>query len=338
MIIKTLVSLLLTIVVATAYGQTASQSGELAGTRPNAGGAPDEITVRVGLLDIAEINDREQVFVVNILVHIGWHDPRLAAETSDADLRTVSLDTIWDPRLTVVNNRGLESLLPNVATIDSEGNVLVRLRLTGPLGVDLDLREFPFDSQRLPIEIVSYQYSPAEIRFSADSEMVLGLDQQHGDAWGFELLEPQTYEYRLRQDVKGGAGLTFAVVAVRESSYYIYTLALPMTLILFLAWMAHWLPVDVIPSRMGTASATIFSLITFGVGFRLTLPKITYLTVADRFVLYSTMLVFVSLAIIVLTIRWAENDRRAAAERLARSARFGFPVLYGIVILLTLAA
>jgi hypothetical protein len=131
--------------------------------------------------------------------------------------------------------------------------------------------------------------------------------------------------------------LLFAVKAERETAYYLITLGLPMTLILFLSWMAYWLPIDVVPARMGTASATVFSLIAFGVSFRLTLPRIAYLTAADRFVLYSTSLVFLSLAVNVLTIRWANNDRKDAAERLANRARVVFPFLYGMIVLLTVA-
>ena len=108
-----------------------------------------------------------------------------------------------------------------------------------------------------------------------------------------------------------------------------------MTLILFLAWMTHWLPVSVIPPRLGMASATVFSLIAFGVSFRLTLPRIAYLTDADRFVLYSTLLVLASLAVAVATVRWASTDRTDAAERLTRQTRRAFPILYGLVLLLT---
>ena len=129
--------------------------------------------------------------------------------------------------------------------------------------------------------------------------------------------------------------LTFAITARRDASYFILTLALPMTLILFLAWVAHWVPPDLIPARMGIASATVFSLIAFGVSFRLSLPEISYLTVADRFVLYSTLLVLVSLAITVATIRWASTDRKDTAERATRRARVAFPLLYGLIVLLT---
>mgnify|MGYP001820692563 FL=1 len=334
---KLLVFVLLTLHFAAANAQVGPANADLAGTRPNAGGEADEITVRFGLLDIPEINDREQVFMADIFFHIEWRDSRLAVDDPGVGLRTFAIDEIWHPRLTIVNNRGVDFLLPWVATVDGEGNVIVRQRLSGPLGVDLDLRAFPYDTQRLRIDVVSYQYTPEEIRFTEDSEVVANLDQRNDDAWAYELLEPESYEYRLSDGGRGAAGLIFTVVAEREASYYLITLGLPMTLILFLAWMTHWLPVDVVPARMGTASATVFSLIAFGVSFRLTLPKIAYLTAADRFVLYSTSLVFVSLAVIVLTIRWANNDRIEDAERLASRARLAFPFLYGVIVLLTIA-
>jgi len=322
-----------------ANAQSGATAGDLTGMRPNAGGGPDEITVGIGLLDIAEINDREQVFTVDLYVEIEWQDPRLAIDgDTGGELRTFPIDEIWHPRLTIINNRGLDFLLPEVATVDRQGQVIVRQRLSGPLAVDLDLRKFPFDTQRLPIEIVSYEYSPSEITFSENSQLVTALDELNDDAWSYEALDPESYEYRLREGGRSAAGLTFAVMAEREAAYYIFTLALPMTLILFLAWMAHWLPVDVVPARMGTASATVFSLIAFGVSFRLTLPKIAYLTAADHFVLYSTSLVLISLAVIVVTIRWASTDRKDAAQRLARQARVAFPVLYGHIVLLTFTA
>ena len=128
--------------------------------------------------------------------------------------------------------------------------------------------------------------------------------------------------------------MRFALFAERNAGYFTLTLALPMTLILFLAWMVHLLPVDVIPTRMGTASATVFSLIAFGVSFRLTLPKIAYLTDADRFVLYSTMLVLASLAVTVVGVRLVGAEKKDAAERLTRQARLVFPFIYGLIVVL----
>jgi hypothetical protein len=335
---QVLVALVLLLCGSVVHAQPGSSTAEMAGTRPNAGGDPEQITLYVGLLDIAEIDDREQVFMADIYVQIEWQDSRLAVVSAARnDLRTVELDDIWHPRLTVINSRGLDRLFPETATVDTEGKVVVRQRLAGPLAVELDLRDFPFDAQRLTIEVVSYEYSPAEIVFSADSELVADLDRLSGDGWAYTATEMEPYEFRLRDGARAASALRFAVSAERKPAYFVFTLALPMTLILFLGWMVHWLPVDVIPARIGTASATVFSLIAFGVSFRLTLPKIAYLTDADRFVLYATLLVLVSLAVTIVTIRWTNTERIAAAERLTRQARLAFPVLFGLIVLLTLA-
>ena len=326
----------LSAVALAANAQSDSVAADLMGTRPNAGGEPDEITVGLGVLDIAEINDREQVFMADLYILVEWQDPRLAVD-GDAvgELRTFPLDAIWHPRLAIVNGRGLDLRLPEVATVDQQGNVVARQRLAGPLAVDLELHDFPFDTQRLPINVVSYEYSPSEIVFTAASRLVGKFDDLSGEGWIYEALEPERSAYRLQEGGRGGSQISFAVMAERQAGYYVFTLALPMTLILFLAWMAHWLPVDVIPSRMGIATATVFSLIAFGVSFRLTLPKIPYLTDADRFVLYSTLLVLVSLAVTVASVRWASTDRQQAAENLTRRARLAFPFVYGLIVLLT---
>jgi len=87
---------------------------------------------------------------------------------------------------------------------------------------------------------------------------------------------------------------------------------------------------------MGMSTATVFSLIALGVSFRLSLPQIDYLTRADRFVMYSTLLVLLSLAITVIATRWINDDKESAAARLTVVTRWGFPLVFAVIILLTL--
>jgi hypothetical protein len=320
-----------------AWAQTSTQAE--VGSRPNAGGPADVVQVRFGLLDIAQVDDRQQRFTIDAFVEVRWRDLRLAFDSTDAsELRTVSAGEIWTPRLLIVNSRGLQPLLPDVATVDAAGYVILRQRLAGPLATDLVLQDFPFDTQELMIDIVSYQYSPQELVFSDDSEIIAKVDTFRSKGWSFEVLEPHFSVYRLAEDGTGTSLLRYAVRAERKSGFYVLTLALPMTLILFLAWMVHWLPPTVIPSRIGMSSATVFSLIALGVSFRLTLPAIDYLTRADRFVVFTTVLVAISLAVTILTTSWADGERLEQAKRLSRRMRVLFPVAYAAIILATLTA
>lgn len=301
--------------------------------RPGFGGKADEITVNVGLLDIVGIDNKTELFSVDLFVQVKWRDPRLAANSDEPkEFRTFPQSEVWTPRLAILNDRGLEVLLPEVVIVDRLGNVELRQRLAGPLAVDLDLREFPFDTQRLPIKVVSYQYAPEELVFSKESAMIASLADFAGGGWVFSAAEPEMSIYSLDGSGPGTSQLTFAVTAKRQANYYVITLALPMTLILFLAWLVHWLPPDIVPARMGMASATVFSLIALGVSFRLTMPDIAYLTAADRFVLYCTFLLIVSLAVAVASARKVGRDDSDAARRLTRTARWAFPLVYAVIL------
>ena len=304
--------------------------------RPHYGDQPEEITITLGVLDIVNIDNKAQVFEVDLFVEVRWLDPRLAVDSADASqFRNFALSDIWRPRLAIVNDRGLDMLLPEVATVDRQGNVVLRQRVAGPLAVDLDLREFPLDTQRLTIDVISYQYDPGELVFSDQSSMIARFDDLSEGGWVFSAVDPEMSVYRLRDNGGGTSQLRFSVMAERQASFYVITLAVPMTLILFLAWMVQWLPPDLVPARMGMASATVFSLIALGVSFRLTLPDIAYLTAADRFVLYSTLLVIASLAVTVASVRLASQERMDAAVRLTRQARWAFPLVYaGILVVL----
>ena len=304
--------------------------------RPNHGHEPEVILVTLGLLDIVNIDNKAQVFEVDLFVEIRWLDQRLAADSDDvSEFRDFALSDIWRPRLVIVNDRGLDMLLPEVVTVDRQGNVVLRQRIVGHLAVDLDLREFPLDTQRLSIDVISYQYDPSELVFSDQSSMIARFDDLSEGGWLFSAVEPEMSVYRLRDNGRGTSQLRFSVMAERQASFYVITLAVPMTLILFLAWMVQWLPPDLVPARMGMASATVFSLIALGVSFRLTLPDIAYLTAADRFVLFSTLLVIASLAVTVASIRLVNQEKMEAAARLTRQARWAFPFIYaGILVVL----
>lgn len=336
----TLKPFILPVLVILALGAaSANASNVLIGERPNAGGPPEEVTIGFGLLDIDDIDDKQQRFSIDAYFEIRWRDQRLAV-TADAasggETRTFALSEVWTPGMTIINDRGLSAMLPEVVDVDRDGNAVMRQRISGLLAVDLNLQEFPFDSQSLKIDIVSYRYGPSAIVFSEASEFIGDPSLFSADGWQFELQPPTFSIFKLRSNTEGRPRLTFTVLTHRNAGFYVLTLALPMTLILFMAWTVHWLQPSVVPARMGMSTATVFSLIALGVSFRLSLPQIDYLTRADRFVMYSTLLVLLSLAITVIATRWINDDKESAAARLTVVTRWGFPLVFAVIILLTL--
>ncbi|NNJ64861.1 MAG: hypothetical protein HKP16_04800, partial [Xanthomonadales bacterium] len=128
----------------------------------------------------------------------------------------------------------------------------------------------------------------------------------------------------------------FAIEAERDSNYYVLTMLVPMSLIIFMAWTVFWLQPNIVPPRIAISTASIFSLIALGVSIRLGLPKVSYLTKADIFVLGCTLMVFIALGVAVIGSRWANADRMEAALRLNAVARWIYMLLFVLVAFATL--
>ncbi len=301
--------------------------------RPNVGGASTEITVRVFLIDIDEIDDVRQRFNVDMFVNIAWQDPRLALPEKEqsGQIRTLPMSTIWTPRGLIVNDRGLSPKLPLVVDVDALGNVVYRQRLAGELAVDLDLEEFPFDTQHLPIDVISYQYSPDEIHFSPSTRIASNTEAFSVEGWRFSLLETKFGEFSVPAVGVVRPRITFVVEAQRKAQYYVLTMFLPMSLIIFMSWTAFWIQPNVVPPRIAISTASIFSLIAFGFSIRLSLPRVSYVTRADLFVIGCTLLVFLALGAAVIGSRWASADRLEQAIRLNAAIRWIYAGLFVVV-------
>lgn len=301
--------------------------------RPDSDG-PTPVDIGLHLFDIVAIDDVRQIFDVDMFLLVRWQDKRLALapDLRTGGLRRIPMDEIWTPDGLVINDRGLTQQLERVADVDDDGNVVFRQRLIGELAANLAFKEFPFDEQRLPIDFVSYRYGPDELPLTA--WLFTGnTDEFSAEGWSFELLEPSTSAYAIPELNLARSQVSFAIKAKRNSDYYLLTMMLPLSLIIFMSWTAFWIQPDVVPSRIAISTASIFSLIAFGFSVRLGLPQVPYMTRADMFVFGCTLLVFVALAVAVTGSRWAGANKLPRAVRLNAITRWAYVGLFGLVVL-----
>jgi len=204
--------------------------------------------------------------------------------------------------------------------------------LSGELAVDLDLKDFPFDTQQLVVQIISYQYSPDEVRFSTSAQLAANVEGFSVEGWRFSLLDTQFEEFEIPALGVARPQMTFVVEAKRDALYYLLTMFLPMSLIVFMSWTAFWIQPNVVPPRIAISTASIFSLIAFGFSIRLSLPRVSYVTRADLFVIGCTLLVFLALGAAVIGSRWASADKLEKAVRLNAAIRWIYVGLFTVVV------
>ena len=131
------------------------------------------------VVDITSFNQQENTFVAELDVVTRWQDPRRAFEpgAGEPDYRVfrggeaiAQLDAGWSGELHIANTIGNLSLGVTRTRIDRDGTVTNRIRLRGTLRAQLDFREFPFDSQELPIHIESFAWTDDKLRIVKEEE------------------------------------------------------------------------------------------------------------------------------------------------------------------------
>lgn len=315
----------------------AAQDPGLITERPNPPGEPTEVTVGIYVFDIDEIDDVSQRFSIDMFTIVSWQDARLALPEDQrlGQMRTMPFDQIWSPQGLVVNDRGLSPQLPRIATVDDLGNVSSRQRLYGELAVPLQLSEFPFDTQRLPIDFMSYKYSPDEVLIRVNTELQSDASSFSAAGWDMKIVEPEHREFTIPSVDVVRTRVTYYIEAKRKAQYYIFTMFVPMTLIVFMSWTVFWLQPEIVPARIGISTASIFSLLALGFSIRLGLPAVSYTTRADLFVIGCTLMIFVALGVAVIGSRWASSDKLDRALRLNAAARLIYVGLFILVAAVT---
>jgi hypothetical protein len=302
-----------------ALGQTAPLNDELTASRPDPDGVPTRISLAFYLVDIESIDDPKQEFTADLYVVARWHDARLARPegSGDESQRLLPLSQIWQPDVGILNRRSMEATLPPVARVDTQGNVEYAQRLRGQFASPLDLRRFPFDRQQLGRTLRHEKFSVA----------------------GWSIGGPVGEVTPLEIPAAGGrAGLTLRVEAERQRTFYMLTLVLPLTLIALMAWSVFWIDPSLLPSQLAISTASVFTLIAFRLSLMWSLPKISYMTTADTFVMAVTLLVFGALGQTVLTGRIAKSGREELAQKLDVWGRWVYSGLLAVILLIVLTS
>jgi Neurotransmitter-gated ion-channel ligand binding domain/Neurotransmitter-gated ion-channel transmembrane region len=328
------IALLLAVDMGIARGADVQASLPPAPLRPDAGTEPTKISIGIWASDISKIDSATQTFTASVFVSMRWHDARLAH--SGPEVRTYSLTDIWHPELLVANDDGsVKRTLPETAEVASDGTVVYRQRFTGSFAQRLDLRAFPFDQHRFFAHFLVVGYRPEEVQFIPDEALVAaGLPQGVGIAetvtladWKADAPRASARPYHAAPGLKI-AGYVFEFHATRLAQYYLLKVILPLLLIVMMSWTVFWIDPTNGGPQISVAVTSMLTLIAYRFAIGSEVPKLPYLTRLDAFILASSILVFLSLIEVMLTIKLATDNRIDLARLIDRRCRILFPIAF----------
>jgi hypothetical protein len=298
-------------------------------SRPDPRGTPTRIRLGIYVVNVTSIDNVHQTYSCNFILNMQWRDNRLAPAGGEGapTIARYRLEEVWYPKHGIANQHSLQEQLDRAVEVDPEGTVTYVQRYHGDLTAALDLRDFPLDQQVLPISVVLGPYGPDDIEIVVNDERT-GRAQVITVA-DFDIGAPSVrvglYDY---SETRKLPRLDYALPAIRHTGYYVFKVVIPLALIVAMSWLVFWLDPKQFAPQVSIAMLSMLSLIAYQFALAGLLPRISYLTRVDTFLLGSTVLVFLALLQAVITGILAGRDQEAAVRTIDRFARIAFPVAF----------
>ena len=284
-----------------------------------------DVEVRIYLIDIEGIDTVSQNFTANLTLVFRWKDPSLAHAGPGSI--SMPLDNIWFPRIQILNQQRLVSTLPREAEVHPDGGVVQRQRFWGNLSQPLDLREFPFDSQRLQVRLANVGFDEELVNLipSPDSKISASMTIPDWEVTGWESFPK---ELTLDDDSDGLKGIVLSVDVKRDIAFFKYKVIFPLILIVMMSWMVFWIDPTLVASQISLSITAMLTMIAYRFALAGMMPRLGFLTILDHFVLASTVVVFLSMAEVIYTAHLSTSDQLEKARKVDRNARWIAPVVY----------
>ncbi len=303
--------------------------------RPEPEDIATPVSVGIYIFDLAKINDVQQSFSVDFLLQLQWKDKQLGEQVQSQfdPYCQLPLDRIWHPQVQIFNPRELTTELKDLAYISSEGTVTYLQRYYGEMLDSFDFQRFPFDTQLLTIKLLSYGYSPEQVRFTEDTSLTGRNEQLSISNW--LISEPRVYgsSELIKPLNMSLAAFVYELQAKRLPGFPLWKLLFPATLIVLTAYTVFWLsPLMLIP-QVTISVGSILSLVALQLDIGTQLPRIPYLTRSDRFLVGLMLLVFLALIETIATYNLAAAEAKSLAESIDLWWRVIFLLLFaGLVV------
>lgn len=208
-----------------------------------------------------------------------------------------------------------------------------------------DLKNFPFDSQRLTFQVVpkdDWTLMEGTIRINlgvlADDALDTSIIQAMNNEWGFTDYNymPQMSYFNWQKGFVPHYEFWFELS--RNYEYYIYKLMLPIFLLLALTWSIFWIDPKNIETRVTISIVTFLALIAYNFVIDNDLAKLSYLTFLDGVILVSYLFAALPTFMAIYCNKLFLTGKQKWGKEINSISKVGFPAAYIISIVFVMIA
>ena len=313
---------------------------------------PFEVQIGYNIINITDINEKEETIDFDGAIVLRWQDERLAYDKTDTlkteidytktpsvvyqgHVRVTEQFHGWRPVFYIPNGIGDRNITNQYLSVWPDGTVVYSEIFQAKVESPMNLRLYPFDKQHFVIFFHPSTYSRDEMIFVPDKSLSSTWNQNMGIA-GWERKEDEMHERATRLLIDDGSMKTVSEFMVslnvkRKSLHVIITFIFPMVLLVSLTWCVFWLDKQSVTDRINILFIGILSVVAYYFVIQDNIPEISYLTFIDVFVLESFLILAAAVVITMIIGKMDEAGKISIGDKLDRISRWAFPASYIIL-------
>lgn len=206
------------------------------------------VNVSVNLIALHSLEERSQTLSATIWIDLEWTDVHLTwnrSEYNNIQSIIVPADKIWNPDICVTNevtnNKCLVRSDDGKALLEHNGKVTIWWNKEVKTGCDVDISQYPFDTQNCAIKIGTWYSVDEKIKLERKSDK-LDLDNYSpNEEW--DIVFSNVTEIPV-EDELNFTDLKFSMVIDRRPLFYLYSTVLPILLLSVLNMVCFVVPVE----------------------------------------------------------------------------------------------
>lgn len=304
---------------------------------PRVDGRPVKVMAKFGIARISEINTVDLTARIKLFIDLYWHDPRMIGARSDQ-----IPNYIWIPDCYVYNctqrsgeNGGKLNIHPVSLVDSSTGLLLNALEVEVVLTNDMNLRNFPFDSDDIQMILLQSEDS-------SSSEWIF-VPWEGGDGTEncvkcfYDIFETPEFDINgwsldMFRSYTGGNNVSYATCHLRihmsrRPYYYIRNILVPIMLTTTLAFTAFFYDIDQLEERNNGTATTFLTTVAFLYVITSSLPKTNYTTSINFSVVLSFVVQLIIWALTNINFLISKQDPDSAYQ-IDYYAAIILPIIY----------
>lgn len=205
-------------------------------------------------------------------------------------------------------------------------------RIQANLNSPVDLRNFPFDSQKMQIILEDKNRQADELKF-VPLKKESGIDDSiaftgwNVDGWD---AVSKVHDYNIYEENYSQYVFTVNISRIALNSFF--KTFVPVFFILLIALFTFIMDPDKITTRLAVTSSSLVATVMFHISISNQIPPVGYLTIADQFMLLTYFILLSAVLMNILMLELLEQKKTELVEKVHRKTEFGIfivvPVLY----------